>query len=421
MARSVSIAIALVCAAACAGPPNTPASARIQAPSPGGAAPWTHLRVDDAPGDFKFALVADRTGRARTGVFADGIEKLGLLQPAFVLSVGDLIEGYTEDGERLDAEWAELDALVEGLEAPFFYVAGNHDYSNSVMARDWMRRFGGSFYHFVYRDVLFLVLNSELFASVRDPSQPVRGPETLEQQLDYAERVLGEHTGARWTIVVLHQPLWEVPQVRAEWERFEALLDRRPYTVFAGHHHAYTKHVRRGRSYITLATTGGVSALRGVAHGEFDHLALVTMTSQGPVLANLMLDGIRDEDVRTEAGRRLVRRLGKAVELEPLDAEAARAGAARRMRIHNPSQGPLRVRARIESGPHLRVEPASFERVLAPGERGIVELAVRRDPATRATELAPAWLVLALEAQGDQGPVRVELRRPLLGGPEVGD
>jgi len=47
--------------------------------------------------NFQFAIVTDRTGGHRPGVFMEGIHKLNLLQPEFVMSVGDLIEGYTED------------------------------------------------------------------------------------------------------------------------------------------------------------------------------------------------------------------------------------------------------------------------------------------------------------------------------------
>jgi hypothetical protein len=48
-----------------------------------------------------------------------------------------------------------------------------------------------------------------------------------------------------------------------------------------------------------LATTGGGSSLSGVKDGKFDHFVWVTMTAQGPVLANLMLDGVKPKTVRT--------------------------------------------------------------------------------------------------------------------------
>ena len=292
---------------------------------------------------------------------------------------------------------------------PFFYVAGNHDYSNPAMARKWVRRFGTSYYHFRYRDVLFLVLNSELFASVHDPSQPVRGPETLEEQLRYAERVLDGHADARWTVVVLHQPLWDRSQVHPDWERFEALLGERDYSVYAGHYHAYTRHVRRERSYVTLATSGGVSRLRGIDRGEFDHLAVVTMTDRGPVMANLLLEGIHPEDLRTEATRRLVHKLDRVVHVEPLRAPSERfERGVQRLRLENPTDRPLVVRAHFEPGAGVWATPESLRRELEPGASEVVEVEVAAVPARLTAELAPLLARFEVEAPAEAGPpVRV--------------
>jgi hypothetical protein len=50
-------------------------------------------------------------------------------------------------------------------------------------------------------------------------------------------------------------------------------------------------------NYYQLATTGGDSRLRGTRYGEFDHLVWITMKKTGPVLANIMLDGILPENL----------------------------------------------------------------------------------------------------------------------------
>ena len=49
----------------------------------------------------------------------------------------------------------------------------------------------------------------------------------------------------------------------------------------------------------SLPLEGG-SGLRGPNFGEFDHVVWITMTDAGPIMANLMLDGIWDENVNTE-------------------------------------------------------------------------------------------------------------------------
>ena len=247
--------------------------------------PWTHLDFRDDAANFQFAIIGDRTGGPREGVFQDGLAKLNLLQPEFVMSAGDLIKGYTEDRDVLKAEWDEFESFVSRLEMPFFYLAGNHDITNSVMAEVWEERFGASYYSFLYKDVLFLCLNSEdgEMTNISDA------------QIEWARETLSRHDGVRWTLVFIHKPLWRYESDDGDgvlrdtgWAEIEAAIARRRHTVFAGHFHSYFKHVRHRQNYFTLATTGGGSGLRGPMYGEFDHVVWVTMTGEGPVVASTL-------------------------------------------------------------------------------------------------------------------------------------
>jgi hypothetical protein len=113
--------------------------------------------------------------------------------------------------------------------------------------------------------------------------------------------VLAENADRRWTFVFMHKPAWDYPEADPQaggWTAIEDALGERPYTVFAGHKHNYAKFERRGREYYMLATTGGGSKLRGFEYGEFDHFMWVTVTDDEPVLANVLLGGIEDENVR---------------------------------------------------------------------------------------------------------------------------
>ncbi|MDP6244594.1 MAG: metallophosphoesterase, partial [Myxococcota bacterium] len=161
---------------ALAGPGTAAPISEVTAPE--GKAPWTGLEARDADSDFHFVVVTDRTGEHRDGVFAGAMPKIDLVEPAFVVSVGDLIEGYTEDRADLLEQWQEIDGYVRSLRAPFFYVPGNHDFSNEVMSKLWRERYGPSFYDFWYKDVHFVVLNSELFSAVGRRGQTIPGPDT---------------------------------------------------------------------------------------------------------------------------------------------------------------------------------------------------------------------------------------------------
>jgi hypothetical protein len=253
--------------------------------------PWTNLRLNHGSEVFHFAVVSDRTGGHRARIFSQAVEQLNLLQPAFVISVGDLIEGYTKDRDKLGQEWREFQSFACKLQMPFFYVAGNHDVSNPFQEKQWQERFGRRYYHFVYRDVLFLFLCSD------DPAPAVGS--ISKDQVAYVQKALKENDDVRWTIVALHRPLWDEANVAKNgWLEVEKALEGRRYTVFAGHIHRYQKFVRKGMNYYQLATTGGASRMRGLKYGEFDHLVWVTMKKDGPVLANLMLDGIYPENLQ---------------------------------------------------------------------------------------------------------------------------
>ncbi len=257
--------------------------------------PWTHLRLATAGDDFRFAVVTDRTGGRRPGVFARAVEKLNLLQPEFVMSVGDLIEGYTEDPGRWAMEWSEFEELVTRLQMPFFFCPGNHDISNLPMSREWQRKFGRSYYSFVYRNCLFLVLNTE------DPPEKGKPYQFSVRQRQWAVETLRRHGDVRWTFVFLHKPTWTytgADHAALGWSTIEDALQDRPYTVFAGHKHVYAKFLRRGREYYMLATTGGASPLTGVAEGRFDHFVWVTMRGDRPQIANVLLQGVVDSDIR---------------------------------------------------------------------------------------------------------------------------
>lgn len=260
--------------------------------------PWTSLKVNNRPKDFQFAIVTDRTGGRRPGVFTQAVKKINLLQPEFVVSVGDLIEGGTTDPGGWALEWSEFESTLEELQMPFFFCAGNHDISNLPMSDNWKRKFGRTYYHFKYHNVLFLVLNTEEKpAPMKKPPYYI-GPE----QRKWAADVLDANRNVRWTIVILHKPAWTyagVDHKRHGWKAIQDALGDRRYTVFAGHNHRYGRYIVNNREHYILATTGGGSRLeRGIGEGYFDHFVWVTMKDDGPVLANLMLSGVYNKNIR---------------------------------------------------------------------------------------------------------------------------
>ncbi|MCB0641427.1 MAG: metallophosphoesterase, partial [Phaeodactylibacter sp.] len=333
--------------------------------------PYTHLDFKNNPAHFQFAIVTDRTGGHRPGVFETAVHKLNLLQPEFVMSVGDLIEGYTEDMDILQQEWKEFDGFVDQLKMPFFYVPGNHNITNQVMEDLWKERFGRTYYHFVYKEVLFLCLNSE------DQHRGSNQGTISDAQYDYIRQTLAANADVRWTLVFMHQPLWVQDAETLRWKEVEALLADRPHTVFAGHRHNYVKYERNDNRYFMLATTGGGSSLRGPRMGEFDHVVWVTMTEAGPLIANLQLEGIWDENVMTEDTRMLIDAMvaKQAFQFEPLYLEDANFDkGTMRIRVRNDENVPMNIHFRQGFSWDLVGSVATEEAVIAPNAQQTFQL-----------------------------------------------
>lgn len=323
-----------------------------------GPNPWTNQAILNDPDNFQFVVVTDRTGGHRDGVFPAAMKKVNLLRPEFVMSVGDLIEGYTDDMEVVVREWDELDGFIDELDMKFFYVPGNHDMTNGGMADIWAERYGPSYYYFIYRDVLFLCLNTE-----------DTHPSTISaRQQVWARDILAKYPDVRWTMVFLHKPLWqyEPEVVQQSWTPIEAALQNRKYTVMCGHFHRYAYTTRNDARYIVLATTGGGSPLRGPEYGELDMVSWITMTDDGPVIANLALDGILPQDFNTVQNADFIwgvlSKLSIGFDPAYFVSENGYTGGETYFRAINPTeQEGLRIQVEQSADSAMTMHPASFE------------------------------------------------------------
>lgn len=293
--------------------------------------PWSREPVAN-DGPLRFAILGDRTGGMYPRVFEAAFPKINLLQPDLVMSVGDMVETWLAEGrEGVVAVWEELDQLAGELDAPLFYTVGNHDIADETTAAVWLERYGPSYYHFVYKDVLFISLNTqdppgrrpspdaygEVMAALelrrREPDAPgnaafaerraaglARRPTRRigaisDAQVSYVRNAIEANTDVRWTFLFAHQPSWESVDIDPNFTAIEEALAGRDYTYFAGHNHSYLYVKRNGHDYVRLATTGGTWVAPDGGPGEVDHITWVTMTDDGPVIANIELEGIFDK------------------------------------------------------------------------------------------------------------------------------
>jgi hypothetical protein len=352
---------------------------------------WNKKAIADAGGDFHFAVVSDNAGGMRPGVFKDAMAKLNLLQPAFVMCVGDLVEGYAESEADCQTMFDELAGNIGSLDAPFFGAVGNHDVSNDMMRSYVERRFGRTYYSFVYKGVLFLVLDSQ-----QDPSAAATyNGGFSDAEVAFVEKTLRDNSGVRWTFAFMHQPLFDKPgyaNVKG-WDRIEKALEGRRSTVFAGHWHEYAKYEVGRNSWYRLATTGGDTKLTGADRGEFDEIVWVTMSKDGPRIANLDLSGIYRDDVSTDQTTMAYKSIQESTVAKPaaLIADSALfSGGKTTLEVKNDTNFPLVVKATIESSAPLTVTPTSIDVTAKPHSVMPVELTLMAAQPTDPSLIAPA-------------------------------
>ncbi|QJD85459.1 metallophosphoesterase family protein [Cohnella herbarum] len=295
--------------------------------------PWFGQLPKTEQDDFSFAVVGDRCGMAIEGVFEKALGLLADLKPSFIISVGDLIEGYWRDPKPVHEEWDEIDAKIEATGVPFFQVVGNHDYSNEMMQGVWRARKGFEYYAFRMNDVLFLVVNTEeppsefsdeLIDLIKKATAKVKkepdkamehlqefyvelvgnlSPEQLqgmskvemgigEEQLAFFKQVLENNSDVKRTFACMHKPGWKSDN--PEFARLEQMLHGRPHTIFAGHFHAleYSEQEEGRHQQIQLGRTGG--SPHGTNPCDENLILWVTMKSGVPAYRVIHLDGVTE-------------------------------------------------------------------------------------------------------------------------------
>ncbi|WP_439106129.1 metallophosphoesterase family protein [Congregibacter sp.] len=284
-----------------------------------GPQPWTQAAPNYDADAVRFAVFSDLTGGEREDVFKVAVEQMNLLRPELIVNVGDLIEG-SSNRAQIEAQWQSFDERADKSVAPVLYTGGNHDLLGQVPREAWEDRNGPRYYHVRYRDVLFLILDTEdhsvarlaeiaqlrlaaievaktegwdAFAKTEYANLPEDETGIISPtQADYMRDAIAANRDVKWTFVLVHKAPWASDDM-ATWQSIETALSDRPYTVFHGHRHSYQHKTRNGRDYIRLATTGGVFLPE--AGLSMDQIVWVTVDAEGAHIANLKMSGILDK------------------------------------------------------------------------------------------------------------------------------
>jgi predicted phosphodiesterase len=230
----------------------------------------------------RFAILGDRTGGAQPGIYERIVQQVERLQPEFVITVGDMIEGPAPDRQETDRRWVAYKGLMDLLSAPVHYTPGNNDIWDDMSLKAYREHVGEPFYSFSYDGYHVVVL---------DNSRTEYAEGLSAEQLSWLGEDLRAHHDARQTLVFYHKPFW-----------FETTAEDRPDTlhhlftssgvdaVFSGHYHMYFTGTYDGVRYTNVGSSGGYCTAGPT--GLSFHFVWVTMGPDTLHIAPVILDAV---------------------------------------------------------------------------------------------------------------------------------
>lgn len=242
------------------------------------------IEQDGFTGDrFTLCVLGDTRVPGLAKIFPQNIKEMNLLDPSFIVDVGDLIPGYTADTARIHRQWDDFLKVATASRIPLVPVVGNHDVWGRQSQAIYKQRIGPVAFSFDYGNSHFICLTTE---------QPGYVSNISPAQRRWLREDLEAHSDATHIFVFMHKPIWASESWLAE---VHPLLKNYPVkAVFAGHDHIYRKDMVDD---IPCIVTGGGGA--ELYAGEFYHFLHISVKGEDVQFAVIKTGNIESVDVVT--------------------------------------------------------------------------------------------------------------------------
>jgi hypothetical protein len=321
------------------------------------------------PDAFDFVVVGDNRDElpiVQPEIFKQAIREWNILQPSFVVNVGDLILGGGSEG--LATQWDEFDRVVRECRVPFIPVPGNHDVSDAVSEKIYTERTGPLTFAFSFGNSRFIVLNTEEIGAV-DRLSP--------SQLDWLKNEL-EATQAKNIFIFLHKPYFASDWDKS-WAEVAALFPGKPVrAVFAGHLHYYQYWGERDGVHYIITGGGGSPLHAEEEEGGFFHYLWVRVRDTSMDWAVIRTGHILPKDSFTAEGIQEMRRVRESFFTEPLEVPwQAPLDRSFYVHIQNVRDVPLTGKLVWSCPPGWTIEPLESTYTVDPQQRGTLVFTVK--------------------------------------------
>ena len=226
---------------------------------------------------FQFVILGDRTGETEPGVHERVWQEAAAENPAFVLSVGDSIQGLND--ATAETEWRQFEQILIPYRRFLLFLApGNHDIW-SVHSETLFRKYAMyppqplplARYSFDHSQAHFTILDN----SRSDNLQP--------EELQFLQTDLEAHKDQPVKFIVSHRPSWLVDAMfqNPNFRLHQLAKQYGVQYVIAGHLHQMLVVDLEGVKYLSMVSAGG--HLRGTMQyrdGWFFGYALVGVRGQ---------------------------------------------------------------------------------------------------------------------------------------------